>query len=91
VWSTPRYVRCLAADYVDGDHVSNRDTAQIVRETKLGILDLSGARFALKLLVHLVHHAQTGGADGMPEALQPVGWAVPTNMRFSLPANTLSR
>src|SRR5512136_1784510 len=52
------------------DHVDCRYASHVVRQSDLGILDLPRASLALELLVHLIHHAQAAGPDGMAEALQ---------------------
>ena len=39
-------------------------------ETDLGVFYLTGAGLALKLLIHLVHHPQSRGTDGMTKTLQ---------------------
>ena len=59
-------------DYAD--YASVGDTAQVMGEAILGIFQLSLVSLTLKLFVHLIYHANPGGADRMAETLQtPVG------------------
>src|SRR6266853_774350 len=61
----------VAADDGHAGHVLARRAAQIVGHADARILQLAGAGAALELQVHLVEHAQAGGADRMAEAFQP--------------------
>ena len=47
-----------------------RKAAQIVRQCEARVFQLALGGPALKLQVALIHHPQTGSADGMAEALQ---------------------
>src|ERR671915_2032107 len=47
-----------------------RAASQVVGQAQVGLLELALARFALKLLVDLVNHADAAGPDGVAEALQ---------------------
>src|SRR5271163_3290029 len=60
----------LAAYHRDETDASAGRAAQVVRKADLRIFDLARAGFAAHLQPHLVHHAQTGRADRMPERLE---------------------
>src|SRR3990172_4575895 len=63
-------LRAEATDDRDRGDVLAREAPEIVRETEHGVARLPLASPAAELQVHLVEHAQAGGADRGAEALQ---------------------
>ena len=80
--------RFLESYDINADQVHGRKSTHVMGEPDPGIFDLSLPGLPLKLLVHLIHHPETGCANGMPEALEPsvrLTWDLTIQVKKTVP------